>query len=700
MIDSIYIGITGVQSHQERLTVIGNNVANINTTAFKGSRVAFSEVMSQTISEGTAPRGQIAATNPKQTGLGVGIASIDRIQTQGSLQVTGIDTDLAVQGDGMFVVSDGTRDLYTRDGTFAFDTGGRLVDPSTGLVVKGNIARDDGTNALNEISFEAELKELIVPLNRESEARATTQVQLAGNLDAAGGSAPVWSADTIFGQPARHEGLNEGEVANLNTQLASTGDWSTVTGGGTGTPASSGAAKLSITIVEDRNTTGGTISVPIKDYTDVAELRDELNALIYADDSLKGKVLFTRELVDGSSGLVLRSITGGENVNVTVDDGGTSELPISSLLGFTKGDTEVGAAAPIGAGVELNSLANVGEALTDGDTIRFTGVKPSGERFDGELIFEGTTRDSIDDLFAAVEDAYGGVTAGIDPNNGRLVLTKIPEEGSNESGERIVGFDVTFSLLDAQTSVREERSALVGPDAPFSFSTNTQVFDEQGESHSLTFTFTKGLVENEWQWSSTIDGLTPDGGNVGTVMFLPDGTIDTFQATDGQNLTMSPTNGAGAITVDIPVSDPSGRLGGLTQFVAPSSIAVRDQDGRASGNLVSMSIEQNGHIRGLFDNGDSQVFARVALAIFDNAGGLRQEGSNLFAETISSGTVRTGEATTEIQGAVRSGHIELSNVDLAEEFTSMIVTQRGFQASARTITTSDELMSELVNLKR
>jgi len=685
MIDSIYIGITGVQSHQERLNVIGNNVANINTTAFKGSRVAFSDVMSQTISEGTAPRGQIAATNPKQTGLGVGIASIDRIQTQGSLQLTGIDTDLAVEGDGMFVVSDGTRDLYTRDGTFAFDTGGRLVDPSTGLVVKGNIARDDGTNALNEISFEAELKELIVPLNRESEARATTQVRLAGNLDAAGGSAPVWSEDTIFGQPARHEGLNEGQLANLNTQLAS---------------ASPGAAKLSITIVEDSNTTGGTISVPIKDYADVAELRDELNALIYADDSLKGSVLFMRELVGGSSGLVLRSITGGENVNVTVDDGGTSELPISSLLGFTKGGTEVGAAAAIGAGVELNSLANVGEALTDGDTIRFTGVKPNGERFDGELIFKGTTRDSIDDLFAAVEDAYGGVTAGIDPNNGRLVLTKIPEEGSNESGERIVGFDVTFSLLDAQTSVREERSALVGPDAPFSFSTNTQVFDEQGESHSLTFTFTKGLVENEWQWSSTIDGLTPDGGNVGTVTFLPDGTIDAFQATDGQNLTMSPTNGAGAITVDIPVSDPSGRLGGLTQFVAPSSIAVRDQDGRASGNLVSMSIEQNGHIRGLFDNGDSQVFARVALAIFDNAGGLRQEGSNLFAETISSGTVRTGEATTEIQGAVRSGHIEMSNVDLAEEFTSMIVTQRGFQASARTITTSDELMSELVNLKR
>ena len=120
MIDSIYTGITGVRSHQERLNVIGNNVANINTTAFKSGRVAFADVMSQTLSEGTSARGQVAATNPKQTGLGVKVSSIDIIQRQGSLQQTGIDTDLAVEGDGMFILTDGTRDFYTRDGTFAF----------------------------------------------------------------------------------------------------------------------------------------------------------------------------------------------------------------------------------------------------------------------------------------------------------------------------------------------------------------------------------------------------------------------------------------------------------------------------------------------------------------------------------------------------------------------------------------------------
>ncbi len=684
MIDSIYTGITGVRSHQERLNVIGNNVANINTTAFKSGRVAFADVMSQTLSEGTSARGQVAATNPKQTGLGVKVSSIDIIQRQGSLQQTGIDTDLAVEGDGMFILTDGTRDFYTRDGTFAFDVDGRLVDPTTGFVVEGNLANDT-VNASSDPTFEAELKELSIPLNRESEARSTTMVQLAGNLDAAGGGASVWTEDTVFGAPARHEGLNEGEVAALNAALAGN------------VP---GAAKLKITIDEGGVPTGGILNVPIKDYADIANLRDELNALVYADDSLKGKVLFTSELVGGNSTLVLRSISGGDDVSITVDDGGTSELAITALLGLVQGGVQMGGGVALDVGQTLNGLANVGEDLTDGDMIRFTGIKPSGERFDGELIFADGTRDTIDDLFKAVQDAYGGVTAALDPTTGRLILTTIPEEGTTLSGDRVVGFDISFSLLDQRTSLREEKSALVGAEAPFSFSTNTQVFDEQGEAHSLTFTFTKGLVENEWQWSATIDGFTPEAGNVGTVSFLADGTIDAFKSSDGEALQISPTNGASTLTLDIAATDPTGRFGGLTQFVAPSSVAVRDQDGRASGNLVSVSIEVNGHIRGYFDNGDSQIFARVPLAVFGNAGGLRREGDNLFVETIASGTARTGEATTEIQGLLRSGHVEMSNVDLAEEFTSMIVAQRGFQASARTITTSDEMLSELVNLKR
>ncbi|MEE2657959.1 MAG: flagellar hook-basal body complex protein [Candidatus Latescibacterota bacterium] len=676
MIDSIYTGITGVRTSQSRMNVIGNNVANINTTAFKAGRVAFSEVMSRTLSEGAAATDGISARNPLQTGLGVKIASIDTIQRQGSLQQTGIDTDLAIEGGGFFYVTDGVRDFFTRDGTFAFDSSGNLVDPSTGLQVKGNQANH--SPGQNDISFAEELAPVKITLDRESPAIATTTLRLAGNLDASGGGAAVWTEDTAFGIPARHAGLSEGELANLSTQLSG---------------QDPGAAKLSITLGQGE---GGIIDVPIKSFDTIAQLRDELNALIYANDDLKGKVLFTGELVAGSPNLTLRSIEGGSNVSITVDDGGTSALPISSLLGFTSGTTAFGGSASPGVGQSLNELANVGEDLTEGDILRFTGVKPGGQRFDGELIIGATgERDTLDDLLAAVSDTYGGVVAGIDLNTGKLTLTE--ETAAFAEGNRVVGFDVSFSLLDQNTADRENKSALAGAEPPFSFSTNTQVFDEQGETHSLTFNFTKKLVENEWNWSATIDGLTPDTGNVGNLIFLSDGTIDVFQSTDGQDLSITPTNGASPLVIDIETASPDGAL---TQFGSPSSAAVREQDGRGSGNLVSVVFEENGNIRGLFDNADSQVLARLKLAVFANAGGLRREGDNLFVNTTSSGEPDEREAMTQVQSAIRAGHVELSNVDLAEEFTNMIVTQRGFQASARSITTSDELLSELVNLKR
>ena len=134
--------------------------------------------------------------------------------------------------------------------------------------------------------------------------------------------------------------------------------------------------------------------------------------------------------------------------------------------------------------------------------------------------------------------------------------------------------------------------------------------------------------------------------------------------------------------------------------MSSSSVSVREQNGRPAGSLVSTSIESNGSIVGLFSNGNSETLARVSLASFRNAGGLKRQAGNLFSQTESSGQPMVGIAESTVQASVRSGTIEQSNVNLAQEFTNMIVTQRGFQASARSITTADELLSELVNLKR
>ena len=654
MIDSIYTGITGVKSHQARIDVIANNVANINTTGYKSGRVAFSDVMSQTLSEGTAARGQIAATNPKQTGLGVQVASIDTVQRQGTLQTTGIETDLAVEGDGMFVLSDGIRDFYTRDGTFAFDTTGQLTDPGTGLVVQGNLANEDG-------SFKSEVENLVIPLDRESKALATTEIELSGNLDV-GNSAQVWTATTQFGLPAT-VASNPG----LPLDMSDLGD----------------SVGLSVSVTTPGGEIASTLTIPTTEaFADLEQLTARLNSQVNLNDTLKGNVLFK---FNDLGQLLLRTKEGGGNVNLIVDNADPT-VDVVTRLGFGQGQDDGADAAD---SILLNDLANVGADLTPGDIIRFSGTKPSGERFDGNFEFQRNSADTVRDLLDVVQSSYGGVNVGIDPDTGRLSLTDA------ETQDSVVGFNINFSLLDTDAV----GSGLFGSNPLAEFSTNTQVFDQKGDTHSLTFTFNKSVVANEWTWVASVNGVTPPAGSEGTAVFNEDGTLKSFDSSDAQALRFTPGEGTPNLSIDIGAMG-TGRLGGLTQFVAPSSMAVREQDGRAAGSLVAVNVEPNGSIRGTFTNGDSQVLGRVSLAAFSNAGGLRREAQNLFAQTESSGQAVVGAAETTVQGSIRSGAIELSNVDLAEEFTNMIVSQRGFQASARSITTSDELMSELVNLKR
>ena len=657
MLDAIYTGISGVRSHQTQMNVISNNVANINTTAFKGGRANFSDVLSKTVEEGGRARAQVSATNPIQSGLGVQVSSIDTIQSQGTIQTTGVDTDLAIEGDGFFILNDGPSQLYTRDGTFAFDPTGKLIDPGTGLAVLGNLANADG-------SFRSELEDLIIPLDRESEANSTTQIQLSGNLDASG-SGPggqVWTSKTRFGIPSQlRSNPNPGFPLDLQ-DLTSAG--------------------LKIRIQDRSGVSESTLNIPTKVFADRLELISELNSLIGANGTLKNKALFkTNELGE----LVLRTVEGGDAVTLSVDNADPN-VNVVTRLGFAANTEAVGQRAA--DSTLLNELANIGQDLTDGDVLRFSGVKPSGERFDGSFTFNRDTSDTVEDLFAVVESTYGGANVGIDRDTGELIISDAV------SGDRVVGFDINFSLLDTGNG-----SGLFGNEPPFAFSTNTQVFDEKGESHSLTLSFTKSVVENEWSWFATVDGITPAAGNNGRAVFNDDGTLRTFESADKSSIVFQPGGGTPTLSVEIGASG-TDRLGGLTQFVAPSSVSVRDQDGRTAGTLVSADIESSGSIVGLFSNGTSEVLGRISLATFTNSSGLKRQGDNLFSQTESSGQSVVGVAETTIQGSIRSGAIELSNIDLAQEFTDMIVTQRGFQASARSITTADELLAELVNLKR
>ena len=656
MLDSIYTGVTGVSSHQTRMDVISNNIANVNTTAYKGERANFTDIMSKTIHGGGPEGAETSATNPSQVGRGVGVSSVDTIQSQGTLQSTGIETDLAIDGDGYFVVSDGEQQLYTRDGTFAFDTQGRLYDPGTGFLVQGNMVGADGI-------FSAELSDVAIPLERESPAVATSTIHLSGNLDASGSGRQDsdWSASTIFGIPAQlSTSANPVFPLDLSTS-----------GGG-----------IRVSITENGEMTETVLEIPPKPYTDMSELIGELNGQISVTGGLKNRVQFK----DNDLGqLVMRTVSGGPDVSLSIDNADPA-INVVSAIGFVAADVQNG--DTVSEATLLNELANISQNLTDGDVLRFSGMKPNGERFSGNFTFIQGETETVGDFLTSIANVYGGVTAEVDAQSGRLTFSE------SSSNDQISGFDLNVALLDS-----DNNSGLVGDEAPFDFSTNTQIYDEKGESHSLTLTFTKSSVDNQWNWVAMIDGVAPESGNNGKVVFNQDGTMANFETTDGFPITFKPDEGTSELKVEIGANS-TGRLGGLTQFVASSTASVREQDGRASGTLQSVDILKDGNIVGLFSNGQSEDLARVALASFGNENGLLRQGDNMFGETEASGEATIGVAGTTVQGSINSGQVEMSNVDLANEFTNMIVTQRGFQASARSITTADELLTEVVNLKR
>ncbi len=174
MMRSLCSGVSGLQNHQTRMDVLGNNIANVNTTGFKKGRVNFQDMLSQTLSGAARPTDEVGGVNPKQVGLGMVIATIDTIHTQGALQSTGVMTDLALQGNGFFVLQDGEKSYYTRNGAFALDENGRLVNPANGMRVQGWMAQTVG--GMTCVNTAADIADLVIPVGSKDPAKATTDV--------------------------------------------------------------------------------------------------------------------------------------------------------------------------------------------------------------------------------------------------------------------------------------------------------------------------------------------------------------------------------------------------------------------------------------------------------------------------------------------------------------------------------------------
>lgn len=414
MMRSMFAGVSGLRTHQVRMDVIGNNISNVNTIGFKAGRVNFQELFAQTLRGASRPLGNLGGTNPQQVGLGTTVGVIDTIFTQGNAQATGKMTDLAIQGNGFFILSDGSARLYTRAGTFDVDADGNLVDP-TGKKVLGWMATAGVLPAANPTT----LQPLVIKVGSPILAQATTSITYKGNFDAS-------------------------------------------------------------------------------------------------------------------------------------------------------------AAA-------------------------------------------GTTR-----------------------------------------------------------------------------TTSADFFDSLGRSHTLTITFTKAAAANTWTYAITEAdadlALTP-GTDTGTLKFTATGLFDAGGSTVPALAYTIPSGAANNGTINIDFS-------ALTQL-AGQTTANRDVvNGYPMGFLNSFTIDSTGIITGSYSNNVPLTIGRIALANFNNPGGLIRQGEGTFAESNNSGLPDVGEAGTGGRGTIAPSNVEMSNVDLAGEFTNMIITQRGFQANTRVITASDQMLQDLVNLIR
>jgi flagellar hook protein FlgE len=665
MMGSLYAGVSGLKSHQTKMNVIGNNIANVNTIGFKSGRVNFHEALVQTFKGAGRPSEISGGTNPIQLGLGIQVATIDNLFLQGGLETTGQITDLAIQGQGFFILGDnyGNR-FYTRAGAFGFDADSTLVDPATGLYVLGKMA-----DATGEIPSLATTGQIILPFGQQDPANATEVVTLANNLDAsasdsdaslvnAGGSNVIGiSGRAIDGVGGTHVISITGNQA---TQSSYTG--ANVGNDGLGGPTT-GALTLSMTLgdlgVTDFSNFGFSVDGgPI-------EFIPGLN-----ETSTVADCISAINQVDG----INASLVGGEIQVVRTRAGDAAEYSFSS----TAGSVTVGA----GGGATSGNIVGV---LFGVDGAAFTSA--------------GGTAATLVATDTFTPDRGIGAAAGPDVRQLDLVFDETT--GLVTSLDGLGGGGVTINTGAGGLTATGGNDLIITTD-PTVHSTSINVYDSQGARHTLTIEFFKSLIDNRWEWSvSTLGTEEVTVGQRGYVTFNSDGSLATFEyAAGADSVVINPNNGADAIRFAFDAGT-TASYDGLTNFASGTHTAsIIGQDGYGVGMLEKIAIDKSGNISGIFSNGVTRVLAQVMLADFNNHAGLRKAGRSLYQISANSGEAVEGVAGETISGEITSGALESSSVDIAQEFTSMITTQRGFQANARIITTSDSMLDELVNLRR
>ena len=640
MLGSLYTSVSGLKGHQTALNVSGNNISNINSIGFKGGRVTFSETLVQTIRAASRPQDGLGGVSPLQLGLGMGVGSIDNILSQGVLQNTGVATDLGINGEGFFILSDGECEYYTRVGAFGYDGEGRLVNPANGLIVQGRVADGNGV-----ISPGSAIQGIELPFGRKVPAKATAEIEFGCNLDvsATSSSATLISAGTtgitsVYGMAVNGAGGTH--------EITITGD--------NATASSLAGANLTVPGALDGSETLASLGV-----TDVADFTlsvDGADAIAITGLTTSSTITDLINVINSTVTGVTASLSGGEVV-LTRDYAGDG-----TIYNITTSDGVAGniSRQVFGAAVGSAFVVDTGTASTLVATDVFT---PTGKPAMGAVSLTLVTNETTG-LVTGISDLGGG-GVGVDANDGLVAGTATIE-----------------------TAETEHYSSSI-------------VYDTLGVEHNLTVRFSKSANAGEWYWDASLDGSEQiKGGQSGTVSFNEDGSLSSFMYDGGSTtFTFSPANGAEEVRVAFDAGTP-GSFDGITQFSSPFSTSAKAQDGYGMGALTDVSIDSAGVITGFFSNGVSKPIAQIILAKFNNPAGLEKVGDGLYIGSSNSGQAMRGEPGKIVNASISGGALEMSNVDLSEEFVSMVVAQRGFQANARVLTASDEMLTELVNMTR
>jgi len=582
---ALFTGLSGLSVNARQLDVIGNNIANVNTTGYKSNRMLFAPTFSRTFSSGTSPDTFTGGTNPLQVGNGATIGATQRNMNTGSITATGVPTDVAIEGDGFFITEFGQQRLYTRVGSFVRNETNDLVTLAgarvMGFPVDGNFQVTQGS-----------IVPLNVPVGTLTLAEATRNVNFNGNLNASGdiaGTGSIHEARAFF--------------------------------------------------------TDAGLTIPATDALDLTVAGNDL----YIDDGAGGSLL----AFEGGSGAVI------------------------TLGGVQKGGKDLGtmnftfSAAPV-PGADAN-----GTTLADYVTF-------------------------LNDVLGLDSSVIGGQSLGglVSFDNATGVLT-------------ITGNEGTAQNLTLQSANFIATNAGAGINQPFVFNktqdadgesvrTSFVVYDSLGSPLTVDLTFvlqqTTPGSGTTWEFiaeSSDNDALDRIVG-LGTVSFDGNGN---FVSASNDTFSMARANGAvSPLIVQMAFSTGTDQVSAFTSTT--SNLAATFQDGSALGTLAAFSITGTGLLEGSFTNGLTRTIGQIAMAKFSNNEGLIDSGGGNYLEGPNSGAAIITQALDFGTGRMIGGALELSNVDLSAEFINMILASTGYSASSRVITTTDELIDQLLLIGR